>query len=78
MSGTVAKQTRAGRTRQQAADAAVAGTAPRCDEQRTHGASTFTCVRPPHGGNHPYTDAWRRDRGQSVNADHHVFVKEGS
>lgn len=75
---TVEKQTRAGRARQDATDAAVAGTAARCGETRSYGASTFACVRPPHGGNHPHTDAWRRGRGESVNADHHVFVREGS
>lgn len=71
---TARAEAAAGRARQAAANAAAAGSEARCGERRTYGGRVHECSRPPHGGQHPYTDQWRRDRQQPVAADHHYFV----
>lgn len=67
----------AGRAQQAAANAAAAGTGPRCQHQVATLRSLWVCVRPPHGGAHPHTDQWRRDRGQTPAVDKHYLRRLG-
>lgn len=62
---------------QAAAEAAIRDPEKRCTETRTHGRTTYVCLRPPHESGQPYTDDWRRNRGDSVNADRHWLVTQG-
>lgn len=39
---------------QEEAEAAAAGTAPRCGERRTYGGREHECSRPPHGRPYHY------------------------
>ena len=73
MAGTVAEETAHGLALQHLAAAVAKGAVTACGDTITRGRTTWECIRPPHGGDHPAMDDHRRRAGESVSADRHYY-----